>query len=59
MSEEKKQNVPVNIRDLEKHGIDLHEFKPGVTYPLAKLMDALGVFHVRGRPKLRPRGTTK
>jgi hypothetical protein len=44
-------NISINIRHLEQaHGVDLSEFEPGVTYPLAKLMDALG-FMKPGRQK--------
>jgi hypothetical protein len=62
-SDQKPSRIPVNIRHLEQaHGIDLHEFKPGVTYPLAKLMDALG-FMKPGRPtskhRIRQRETNK
>jgi hypothetical protein len=54
MSKEKK-NVSVNIQHLEEafFDIDLSEFEPGATYPVSKLMDALGLLHVHGRPKLR------
>lgn len=51
--EEKREKIPVNIRYLEQaHGVDLSEFAPGVTYPLAKLMDALG-FMKPGRPYVK------
>jgi hypothetical protein len=52
MREEKKKNIPVNIRHLEQaYGFELHQFESGVTYPLAKLMDALG-FMKPGRSKI-------
>lgn len=57
MKEEKKNTLSVDVHKLERFwNIDLHEFKPGGTYPVAKLMDALGFFHVHGRPKLKQRG---
>jgi hypothetical protein len=58
--EEKNTTLSVDIHQLEQYwNTDLHEFKPGGTYPISKLMDALGLFHVHGRPKLRQRGKTK
>jgi hypothetical protein len=50
-------NVTVRISHLEEAfpGTNLSEFKPGATYPMSELMDALGFFHVHGRPKLQPR----
>ena len=57
---EKKKTLSCNVIHLEQaFGADLHEFKPGETYPLSKLMDALGFFHVHRRPKLRPRGNVR
>lgn len=56
-SDQKQRGIPVNIRHPEQaHGIDLHEFKPEVTYPLAKLMDALG-FVTPGRPTVKTSNT--
>jgi hypothetical protein len=46
-----KKTLHVDISKLEQcWGVDLDEFKPGVTYPLAKLMDTLGFMNA-GRPK--------
>jgi hypothetical protein len=60
IEEEKKKTLSVNIPLLEQFwNTDLHESKPGETYPISKLMGALGFFHVHGRPKLKPRGNTK
>ena len=60
MTEEKKKNLCCNVDHLEQaFGADLHEFEPGETYPLSKLMDALGLFHAHGRPKLQPRGNVR
>ena len=58
---EEKKNVSVSIQHLEEafSGIDISEFEPGETYPMPKLLDALGFFHVHGRPKLRLRGDTR
>jgi hypothetical protein len=60
MSKEKK-NASVNIQHLEEafSDTDLSEFKPGATYPMSKLFDALGLLHVHGRPKLRPSGNVR
>ena len=50
-----KKSIPVNIKHIEEaFGIDLHEFEPGKTYPLAQLLVALG-FLSRGIPKTGPR----
>ena len=53
MSDERK-NVAVSITHLEEAfpGTDLSEFELGETYPMVELMDALGLLHVHGRPKL-------
>jgi hypothetical protein len=60
MTEEKKKTLSVDISRLEKFwDADLHEFNPDETYPLSKLMDALGFFHVHGRPKLQPRANVR
>ena len=60
MSKDKKKTLSVDAHDLEDaFGADLHEFKPGETYPLSTLMDALGFFHVHGRPKLRSRSNAR
>lgn len=60
-NKEEKKNATVNIQHLEEAfpDTDLSEFEPGETYPLPKLMDALGFFHVHGRPKLRPRNNVR
>jgi hypothetical protein len=55
-----KKTLSVDIPRLERFwNIDLHAFEPGETYPISQLMDALGFFHVHGRPKLKSRGNTK
>ena len=60
MTEEKKKTLSVVVNHLEQaFDTDLHEFEPGETYPLSKLMDALGLFHVHGRPKLQPMGDAR
>jgi hypothetical protein len=53
-----KNILSVDISKIEQcWAVDLHEFEPGVTYPLAKLMDTLGFMnagrqkHIRGRNK--------
>jgi hypothetical protein len=47
-----KKRLSVEISKLEQcSGVDLHEFEPGKTYPLSKLMDALG-FMKPGRSKV-------
>lgn len=52
------KSIPVDIKHLEEvYNIDLHEFEPGRTYPMLKLMDALGLAH--GSLRYLPRGNTK
>jgi hypothetical protein len=55
----KKKRLSVDTKQLEQaFDVDLHEFEPG-EHPLSELMDALGLFHVHGRPKLRPRSNVR
>jgi len=52
------KNITVDVRLLERaYSFDLHEFKDGGTYPLSKLMTAMGFS--KGTPQGRSRGNTK
>jgi len=52
------KTITVDVRFLERaYGFDLHEFKDGATYPLSKLMTAMGFS--KAAPLGRPRGNTK
>ena len=51
------KTISVDVRRLERaYGFDLHEFEAGGTYPLSKLMTAMGFS--KGTPQGRPRGNT-
>jgi len=52
------KNIAVDVRFLERaYGCDLHEFEDGGTYPLSKLMTAMGFS--KATPQGRSRGNTK
>ena len=58
MTEEKKKTLSVDVSRLQQFwGIDLNAFEPGKTYPLSKLMDAIGL--QRGTPGPKTRGDAK
>jgi len=51
------KSITVDVRFLERaYSFDLHEFEDGGTYPLSKLMTAMGFSKVS--PQGRPRGNT-
>jgi len=52
------KNITVDVRNIERaFGFDLHQFEEGGTYPLSKLMIAMGFG--KGTPQGKPRGNTK